>query len=138
MHGPYSAKIVQSGKVVAEFGETDVSEGEKIADRFYQGAGTGTLEGFTRAATFAAALVLDPGEDADVEIHGRVGTENSSRPCQASAFDGDHRYCSRCDGTGRETARPVHARTVSVRRDDRGRLVTSLGVRFGERVFVGV
>jgi hypothetical protein len=137
MHGPYHALVTIDGETVT-LRPIDVREGEAIADRFYQGAGVAVLDGFTRAAVFTTALLLDPGQQADVEIVGRVGTEGSTRPCQASAVGGDHRYCSRCDGTGREIARDSVAKYERVRRDDRGRLVSSLGSRFTERIFKGV
>lgn len=137
MHGPYTAVIRSERDVVATLDETEVSEGERIADRFYQGAGRATLVGFTRAAIFTAGLLVQPGETVDVAIVGRIGSEGSTLPCPRSAHGGDHQFCSECGGTKRVGARDVEAARHAVSRDDHGRLVSTLGSKFGERVFVG-
>lgn len=139
MHGPYFARVVAPyDNVLFSLTDEDVAEGERIADRFYQPAGTGVLVGFQRAAVFTVGQLLLPGESADVEIIGRDGPEHGSLPCQASSYNGDHTGCPVCDGSGRRRAREVVARRETVRRDGNGRLLSTLGSRFGERIFRGV
>lgn len=113
MHGPYSARILdRNGSIAGSLSESDVAEGEMISARFYQDLGARVLEGFTRAATFTTATLISAGEEFEVEIVG-------------------------FSGSGRKEVETV-AKRIHVRRDERGRLVSDLGVRFGERVFVGV
>jgi len=136
MHGPYRAQVQIDGEALS-LAADDVVEGEHVADRFYQAAGRGTLDGFTRAAVFTTGLLLDPGQEARVEIVGRDGPESGSIRCEASSYRGDHAGCSMCDGSGRRRVREIVRYSHRVRRDDRGRLVSTLGSRFNERVFNG-
>lgn len=138
MHGPYRARVRVGSGSPFELDADEVRAGERIADRFYRPEGRGTLVGFTRAATFTAGILLDPGERAEVEIIGRSGPETGSIPCGASARGGSHEGCYWCEGTGRIRARDETARVESVRRLDDGSLSTTLGSRFRERVFRGV
>lgn len=141
MHGPYIARIRQENVSAAdalELSTEDLEAGERIACRFYRDASPGLVEGCLRSAVFAAGAMLVAGEGCTVEIYGREGTEGSSRKCPASVYGGDHRYCSRCGGTGRETARDILCRSARVYRDGFGRLYSTLGSRFGERIFQGV
>jgi hypothetical protein len=130
MHGPYRARVLIGSEALDLSGD-DVREGVEIASGFYQDPGPGTLDGFTRAATFTAGLLLDRGDRAEVEIIGRDGPESGSIPCQASSRGGSHEGCYWCEGTGRLRARDVSARSVSVVRVDDATISTSLGSRWG-------
>jgi hypothetical protein len=114
MHGPYTVQIrrPRSDEVIVELGDDELREGSRIAERFYQDATPALAEGALRSGVFAAAGLLVPGEEVGVQV---IGFTGSGRTEVATEWKG-----------------------ASVRRDDRGRLVSSLGSRFNERVFRGV
>lgn len=79
-----------------------------VARRFYRDAWPAVVEGALRCGVFAAATLLGPAEDAEVEILGFVAGE------------------------------PTVCRRARARRNDRGEFLSTLGSRFNERLFVGV
>lgn len=112
MHGPYHAVVKIGGEEIRLDAE-DVRGGELLSYRYYNsGIGVGLRSGFTRAAVLALVDLVDPGERADVEIVGRVGTE------------------------GRD-AKDVVVGYEMVRRDERGRAFLSLGSSY-ERYWKGL
>ena len=120
MTGPYTAHIYLNTDPYRASGEADftltweenlseLKAGDAIAMRFYRSGGGGTLLGTLRAAVFAVAQLLEPGEQAYVRLVGRHGGV------------------------------PQTADGAEVRRDAAGRLITTLGSRWSrERVFAGV
>jgi hypothetical protein len=111
MHGPYSVEIT-AGRETVVFDENDLAPYVETADRFYQGNAVGIAVGALRCGVFAAADLLAPGEDGRVEVFGY-------------------------DGSGKNAKRQAW-QYADARREPDGRFVTTLGSRFGERVFVGV
>jgi hypothetical protein len=109
MHGPYTARVEIDRESVV-FAEGDLAEGAEIASRFYRDVTVATVEGATRAATFTAALLLAPEQEAEAEV----------------------------EVLGFVAGKPLGVRFVRVRRDRLGRCVSTLGSRFNKRVFVGV
>lgn len=113
MHGPYHA-VVKIGGEVLRLDAEDVREGELRSFRYYgSGLGVGLRAGFTKAVALALVDLVEPGQRADVEIHGREGTE------------------------GRD-ARDLVVGYEVVRRDDSGRAFLTLGSKFGERYWKGL
>jgi hypothetical protein len=89
------------------FSHKVLSEPAKLASRFYRDGAGATLRGTTNLAVFYVGALLAPGEEASIEIVGRHGGE------------------------------PATGASETVRRDEAGRLFSTLGSRFNERHFVG-
>lgn len=90
-----------------------LKEGERISYRYYRSGQGATLIGTLRAAVFAAASLLEPGEQAIVALYGRNVEFRGQAMVRA---DGAH-----------------------VRRDASGRVFTTLGSRWSrEREFLGL
>lgn len=111
MHGPYTAHLTIARQELV-LTEDELVEGSKVACRFYQDATPALAEGALRSAVFTAALLLEPGQDARVEVRGFTGTGVKKRP---TVYAADH-----------------------ARREDNGAFVSTVGSRFGERTFRGV
>lgn len=110
MHGPYTAhfEFDRSGESNLELSETELREGSALATRYYQDASPGLVEGALRSAVFTAAILLTPGHEVSVVIHGFIAGE------------------------------PAECRFATARRDARGRFVSDIGSQWArERVFVG-
>lgn len=113
MHGPYTAHLTITGSnAPLVLDESELAEGSKVACRFYQDATPALAEGALRSAVFTAALLLEPGQDARVEVRGFTGSGSAKRP---TVYAADH-----------------------ARREDSGVFVSTVGSRFGERIFRGV
>jgi hypothetical protein len=116
MHGPYRVQIRPraSAATLLELSAADLVAGgyNRRAERFYQDAWPMQVEGALRSGVFAAADLVQAGEEVAVIVLG-------------------------LDGSGK-SEREIECRAATVRRDDRGRLLSTLGSRFRERVFVGV
>jgi hypothetical protein len=126
MTGPYTAHIYLNIRPADATGEPDFSltweedradlaGGDEIASRYYRSGGGATMLGTIRAATFAIGATLLPGESAYIRLRGRIATGP---------------YASEDAATGEDTI---------IRRDEAGRLLTTLGSRWGrERHFIGL
>lgn len=112
MHGPYTALIQTPDRQTMTLTENELAEAADDARRFYQDATPALAEGAMRCAIFYAAALLNADETAEVTIVGWVGSGKSETP--------------------QEWQR------ATVRRDDRGEMLSTLGSRFNERKFVGV
>lgn len=108
MHGPYTAHITIGLSDTLIFEENELSEGSKVACRFYQDATPALAEGALRSAVFTAALLLEPGQEAQVEVFGFTAKT------------------------------PARYASDQARREPAGAFVSSLGSRFGERIFRGI
>lgn len=112
MHGPYYAKVKIGGEEI-RLDANDVGAGVARSYRYFDsGIGAGLRLGFTRAAVLALVDLVEPGQRADVEIVGRIGTE------------------------GRD-AREAVVGYETVRRDAAGRALLSLGSK-RERHWKGI
>jgi hypothetical protein len=90
----------------------DLSAGDSISYRYYNTGHGATLLGTLRAATFFVGAALGPGESAFIRLLGREV------------------------GRGDENA---EAEAATIRRDEAGRVFTTLGSRWSrERHFVGL
>lgn len=125
MHGPYIARIKirrSDGNVeIVDVPEDELAREREIvrqAGRFYSRVGGTTLYDVETLGVFYAAALLDSGDEAEVAALGYVGASD---------------HYARRDADGR-----VEARVNRVSRDENGRMKTTLGSRFNERVFVGV
>ena len=125
MHGPYTARLSirrsdGSTETLEVSGEELASEREVVrtAGRFYSRIGGTTLLDAETLGVFYAAALLDSGDEAEVAALGYPGRSD---------------HYARHDADGR-----VEARVNRVHRDEAGRLRTTLGSRFNERVFNGV
>lgn len=118
MTGPYKIRLLRGyfepngGETLAVFDADPIVRDPDvytIADRYRALAFvSGPLVNAERASVLVAAKLLAPGESVDAEIVGRVA--------------------------GREAV----CRTVRTRRESDGRLVSSIGSRFGEREIQGL
>lgn len=104
----------EGGEWIDAEGRDLLVEGDSISYRYYRSGQGATLLGTLRAATFAAASLIEPGEQAVVAIFGREVARSGDAPVRVQ---GSH-----------------------VRRDASGRLFTTLGSdRTGnERWFKGL
>lgn len=109
MHGPYTAHIKIENEDPIILSESELREGSRIAERFYQDATPALVEGALRSAVFTAAMLLDRGQDAVVEVYGYVGSKG-----------------------------PIRVKEDRARRDEIGRFASTLGSRFNERIFRGI
>jgi hypothetical protein len=125
MTGPYKAHIFlepdptryfRNGADLVLTWETErdaLEAGARIGCRYYQDGGSATLLGTRRAATFYIGSILASGESARIEVRGRLASEKRE--------DADTGY------------------SADIRRDVRGRIHSSLGLRYGgERVIRGL
>lgn len=108
MHGPYTASIRIGRQEPLILDEAELREAMPAACRFYQDAWPAVVEGALRCGVFAAAALLAPGEDAEVEVFGFVA------------------------------GKPTSCRRDRAHRDAAGVFSSTLGSRFNERVFRGV
>lgn len=108
MHGPYTAHITIDRSAPVVLTEADLAEGSAVACRFYQDATPALAEGALRSAVFTAALLLEPGQHADVEVFGFTAKN------------------------------PAPYASDQARREESGVFVSTVGSRFGERAFRGV
>lgn len=112
MHGPYRATIAIGSETIA-LGEKspEISEGREVAELFYADATPALARGMERAASFAAALLIGPGEEAEILVYGHEGS-----------------------GADREVQVARH----TAYRDSSGTAALSIGSRFGTRFFRGI
>ena len=54
MHGPYRARVDVGLGAIIDMTAADVRDGDRIADRYYQSTGIGTLVGFRGAVNAAS------------------------------------------------------------------------------------
>jgi hypothetical protein len=117
MTGPYTAAVYldpaarREPDLVLDFAEMYYTDGKgEVIDSSPAAsppAAAPTLRGTTNLAVFYVGALLAPGEEASIEIVGRHGGE------------------------------PATGASETVRRDEAGRLFSTLGSRFNERHFVG-
>lgn len=121
MHGPYAARIrTADGATVELDGETLARDRALVnsASRFYSRVGGTTLHDAETLGVFAAADLLLPGEEVEIDVLGFEGRGED--------------YC-RKEPDGR-----VVARSNRARREPSGVFVTTLGSKWNERRFLGV
>ncbi len=111
MRGPYTATVKIDRAEPIALAREEVIEGQAIAGRFWDSTTRfgGQLLDVERGAVMATGSMLLPGERAEIEIHGSVAGE------------------------------PTVVRYHTVERPDDGRgIISGIGCRFNERLFVGV
>lgn len=113
MHGPYRATIAIGSETIA-LGEKapEIAEGRRVAELFYADATPALARGMERAASFAAALLLGPGEEAEIVVYGYEGSGKSEREIQVARHE--------------------------AYRDALGAAALTVGSRFGTRFFRGI
>lgn len=114
MHGPYDVTIEVEGEKL-ELSYSDLYEDKDAVDaqyRYYSSGLGATQRGTEKLAAFYAALLLDPGQEADVEVFGFEGSGEKNR---------------------------VQVGSVGVKRDAAGRAFLTLGSRWSHwRYFRGL